>query len=85
MSEQHPSETTAPRRPKISNPKTIQDMEWMKQRLGLTTDAELLSVALSTLKICIQLQDKGYVIGGFTEKDAFGEREYRTITLDTIR
>jgi hypothetical protein len=45
----------------------------MKERLGLTTNEELFSKALSHLYQTIHLEDKCYKIGAFTEPGALGD------------
>lgn len=40
----------------------IRKMEWMKEKLGITTNEELFSKALSLLHMAIQLEDRGYSI-----------------------
>lgn len=37
-------------------------MEWMKEKLGVTTNEELFSKALSLLHMAIQLEERGYSI-----------------------
>ena len=72
------------KRPVINNPKLIKEMESMKAKLGIDTDTELVSRALSLLQICLELQDEGFLIGGFTEKNEVADFRYRTITLRTV-
>ncbi|CAG7651418.1 hypothetical protein ACFQI7_28240 [Paenibacillus allorhizosphaerae] len=78
-------EVVTPKRATISNPDTLKKMEWMKQKLNLRTDTDLVSVSLSLLHMCIELQEQGYDLGGYKEKGIFGEREYRMINLNLIR
>lgn len=78
-------ETIPPKRATIKNQETLQKMEWMKEKLSISTDTDLVSVSLSLLHMCIELQEKGYEIGGYKEKGIFGEREYRMISLNLIR
>ncbi|MDQ0896405.1 MULTISPECIES: hypothetical protein [unclassified Paenibacillus] len=78
-------ETIPPKRATIKNQDTLQKMEWMKEKLNISTDTDLVSVSLSLLHMCIELQEKGYEIGGYKEKGIFGEREYRMISLNLIR
>lgn len=40
-------------------------MEWMKSQLGIETDEELLSKALSILNMAIQLEERGYTLKGY--------------------
>ncbi|WNR45105.1 hypothetical protein [Paenibacillus roseipurpureus] len=74
-----------PKRATISNPDTVRKMEWMKEKLGIKTDTDLVSMSLSLLHMCIELQEQEYEIGGYKEKGIFGEREYRMIHLNLIR
>jgi hypothetical protein len=41
---------------------TKRKMEWMKEKLGITTNEELFSKALSLLHMAIQLEERGYSI-----------------------
>ncbi|NRF93862.1 hypothetical protein HQN89_23265 [Paenibacillus frigoriresistens] len=60
----------------IQNPELSEKMEWIKQRLGVESNEELFSKALTLLYQSIELEDKGYKIGAFTEPGPLGEREY---------
>jgi hypothetical protein len=60
----------------IDNPEVADKMEWMKERLGLATNEELFSKALSLLLQTIQLEDKGYQIGAWKDN---------TLSRDVIR
>jgi len=51
-------------------------LEWMKDRLGLETNEELFSKALSLLHQCIEWEDKGYTVGAFTKPGLFEDREF---------
>jgi len=46
------------------NAKLYEQMEWMKEQLGLQTAEQLLSKALSFLHVAIELEKKGYSIKG---------------------
>jgi len=85
MTEQNNQEQVAPKRPSITNQDTLEKMETLKSKLGLKTDTDLVSVALSLLNMCVELQEKGYEIAGLKEKGLFGEREIRTIAINMIR
>jgi hypothetical protein len=51
----------------IDNPDVADKIEWMKERLGLKTNEELYSRALSLIHQTIQLEDKGYHIGAWKD------------------
>lgn len=51
-------------------------LEWMKGRLAVETDEELISKALSLLHQCIEWEDKGYTVGAFTKTGPFADREF---------
>jgi hypothetical protein len=71
------------KRPLISNVHVLRNMEIMKQRLQITSDAELVTTALSLLHQSIQLQDEGYKIAAIKENGLFGGREIRDLTIRT--
>jgi hypothetical protein len=51
----------------IDNPNIEDRLEWIKERLGLNTNEELFSKALTLLYQTIQLEDKGYHIGAWKD------------------
>ncbi|MFD2614642.1 hypothetical protein [Paenibacillus gansuensis] len=50
-----------------SNPDIAKKMEWMRERMGLETNEELLSKALSLLHQTIELEDQGYTVGAWKD------------------
>lgn len=51
----------------MDNPNIDDKLEWIKERLGLDTNEELFSKALTLLYQTIQLEDKGYHIGAWKD------------------
>jgi hypothetical protein len=51
----------------VDNPEVSNQIDWMKERLGITTNEQLFSKALSLLFQTIQLEDKGYDIGAWKD------------------
>jgi uncharacterized protein YdiU (UPF0061 family) len=60
----------------FQNTELAEKLEWMKERLGLDSNEELFSKALTHLYQAIQLEDRGFKVGAFTESGPLGEREY---------
>ncbi len=73
------------KRPSIRNPELLQDMELMKEKLGLETDTDLVTVSLKTTGILLDLLEQGYLVGGFKKPGPLGDFDYVTVTLRTIK
>lgn len=57
-------------------PELAEQLRWMKERLGLNTDEELISKALSLLHQAIEWEDRGYRVGAFTEPGLLEDRKF---------
>lgn len=51
----------------LINPDVTGQMEWMKERLGVESDEELFSKALSLLHQTIEWEDRGYTVGAWKD------------------
>lgn len=63
------------------NPDLDKKMSWMKERLGLETDEELFSKALSFLNQAIELEDRGFTLGGWRQEGMLDDREVITYRI----
>ncbi|KRF31670.1 hypothetical protein [Paenibacillus sp. Soil787] len=56
-----------------SIPDSVKKIEWMKTRLGLETNEQLISKALTLLHMSIELEDQGYTVAAYTKPDFMTE------------